>query len=96
MRQDRDLAAVESAASRSGTVLGLTEMISDNGELWVSALNGDELSEAGESLQLIVAGREIMSTPPYFRERVPVNRGTHMLHFGGDFDAYLLVPGIPS
>ena len=46
MRQDRDLAAAESAASRSGTVLGLTEMISDNRELWVSALNGEELSAA--------------------------------------------------
>ena len=46
MRQDRDLAAVESASSRSGTVLGLTDMISDNRELCVSALNGDELSEA--------------------------------------------------
>jgi putative CocE/NonD family hydrolase len=49
---------------------------------------------AGESLQLIVAGREIISTPPYIKNE-SMNRGTHVLHFGGDYDSYLLAPGIP-
>ena len=46
MRQDRVLAAVESTRSRSDLVSGLTEMISDNRELWVAALDGEELSAA--------------------------------------------------
>lgn len=49
MRQDRVLAAVESTRSRSDLVSGLTEMVSDNRELWVSALNGDELSAADQA-----------------------------------------------
>ena len=49
---------------------------------------------AGESLQLIVAGREIISTPPYIKNE-SMNRGTHVLHFGGEYDSYLLAPGIP-
>ena len=50
---------------------------------------------AGESLQLIVAGREIIPTPPYIKNE-SMNRGTHVLHFGGDYDSHLLVPKIPS
>jgi predicted acyl esterase len=49
---------------------------------------------AGESLQLIVAGREIIPTPPYIKDE-SMNRGTHVLHFGGRRDSHLLVPGIP-
>jgi len=49
MRQDRVLAAVDATRSRSDLVNGLTEMVSDNRELWVSALNGDELSAADQA-----------------------------------------------
>ena len=50
---------------------------------------------AGESVQLIVASREIIPSPPYFKD-ASFNHGTHVLHFGGEYDSYLLVPKIPS
>ena len=49
---------------------------------------------AGETLQLIVASDEIIPSPPY-RKSVDCNHGNHVLHFGGRFDSYLLVPLIP-
>ena len=48
---------------------------------------------AGETVQLIVASREIIPSPPYFKD-ASFNRGTHVLHFGGRYDSYLLVPKI--
>ena len=48
---------------------------------------------AGETVQLIVASREIIPSPPYFKD-ASFNRGTHVLHFGGEYDSYLLVPKI--
>jgi len=45
----------------------------------------------GESLQLIIAGNEIIPSPPY-KKSASCNHGKHVLHFGGDFDSYLLVP----
>lgn len=50
---------------------------------------------AGESVELIVAPREIIPSPPYIKD-ASFNRGTHVLHFGGEYDSYLLVPKIPS
>ena len=49
---------------------------------------------AGESLQLILASDEIIPSPPYKKSAV-INRGNHVLHFGGKYDSYLLVPTIP-
>jgi putative CocE/NonD family hydrolase len=48
---------------------------------------------AGESVQLIVASREIIPSPPYFKD-ASFNRGTHVLHFGGEYDSHLLVPKV--
>jgi hypothetical protein len=45
LRQDRAFAVSEAIVGRSDTISDLADMISDNKELWVSALNGDELSE---------------------------------------------------
>lgn len=50
---------------------------------------------AGESLELIVASDEIVASPPY-RKDVSSNRGRHVLHAGGAYDAHLLVPRIPD
>jgi predicted acyl esterase len=50
---------------------------------------------AGETLQLIVSPREIIPSPPYIKD-ASFNRGTHVLHFGGGYDSYLLVPKIPA
>ena len=49
---------------------------------------------SGESLQLIISGSEIISSPPYIKSNKG-NCGTHVLHFGGEYDSYLLVPKIP-
>jgi len=48
---------------------------------------------AGESVQLIVAPREIIPSPPYIKD-ASFNRGTHVLHFGGEYDSHLLVPKV--
>ena len=48
---------------------------------------------AGESLQLIMAAEEIISSPPY-RKDASFNHGKHVVHFGGNYDSYLLVPKI--
>ena len=48
---------------------------------------------AGETVQLIVAPREIIPSPPYIKD-ASFNRGTHVLHFGADYDSHLLVPKV--
>ena len=50
---------------------------------------------AGETLQLIIASDEIIPSPPY-RKSVECNHGKHVLHFGAEYDSYLLVPEIPA
>ncbi len=50
--------------------------------------------EAGEGIRLVVAPREVAPNPP-FRKDASANRGMHILHAGGRFDAHLLVPEIP-
>ena len=49
---------------------------------------------AGESIQLILASDEIIKSPPY-RKSTVINSGNHVLHFGGKYDSYLLIPVIP-
>jgi hypothetical protein len=48
----------------------------------------------GETLQLIIASNEIIPSPPY-KKSTDCNHGLHVLHFGGKYDSYLLVPKIP-
>ena len=48
---------------------------------------------AGEALQLIVSPREVIPSPPYFKD-VSFNRGLYVIHVGGDFDSHLLVPKV--
>jgi endonuclease YncB( thermonuclease family) len=50
---------------------------------------------AGEILQLILASDETIPSPPYKKD-ASFNLGKHLLHFGGEYDSYLLVPKIPS
>jgi len=50
---------------------------------------------AGETLRLIVKGRDIYDHPKpmlYMRHEDTVNRGAHRIHTGGDRASYLLVP----
>ncbi|MEM9029050.1 MAG: CocE/NonD family hydrolase [Pseudomonadota bacterium] len=46
---------------------------------------------AGEGLRLIVAGHEIVRAP-IFKKDTSANAGRHILRFGGEYDAHLLVP----
>jgi putative CocE/NonD family hydrolase len=50
---------------------------------------------SGETLQLIVASDEIIPSLPFRKSSEGVNFGKDVLHFGGKFDSYLLVPKIP-
>ena len=50
---------------------------------------------AGESLELIISSNEIIASPPYVKD-VSINRGIHVVHCGGDYDSYLLVPIVPA
>ncbi|MBL0421609.1 CocE/NonD family hydrolase [Ramlibacter sp. AW1] len=64
-------------------------------EIWPSSM----LYRAGESLQLVVQGRDIDYGPAHMGPTMahgPLrNAGEHVLHTGGEFDAHLLVPVIP-
>jgi predicted acyl esterase len=64
-------------------------------ELWASSTRFD----AGQGLRLIIQGSEINKYPKtsahvYFRHEDTVNRGLHILHTGGQYDSYLLVPKV--
>ena len=49
--------------------------------------------DAGESIELAVATHEIVPSAPYQKD-TSHHRGRCRLHFGGDHDAYLLVPKV--
>jgi len=51
--------------------------------------------EAGESMRLIVASSEIIASPPYIKD-ASFNRGTHVIHYGGEYDSYVLVPKVEN
>ena len=50
---------------------------------------------ADESIQLILSADEIIPSPPYKKSAV-INSGNHVLHYGGKYDSYILVPKIPA
>ena len=64
-------------------------------EIWPSSTQ----FEAGESLRVVVQGHDIYTEAlpnlPFARHQELRNRGRHILHTGGAFDAHLLVPLIP-
>ena len=48
LQQDRSIALLDSSATRSQNVSNLADMIANNGDLWMSGLNGDELSDVDQ------------------------------------------------
>ena len=65
-------------------------------EIWPSSTH----FAAGEKLRLIVQGTDINrypkdKVPVYFRHEASVNKGRHVIHAGGPYESYLLVPVIP-
>jgi uncharacterized protein len=65
-------------------------------EIWPSST----LFRAGERLRLVVQGQDVMReglpNAPFARHEDTRNQGTHVIHAGGEFDSYLLVPVIRS
>ena len=59
-------------------------------EIWPTSI----LFEAGETLRLIVQGKDILAYPG-FGHTETINQGKHVIHMGGKFDSHLLVPIIP-
>ena len=59
-------------------------------EIWPSGTR----FERGDTLRLIVAGRDLYDYPKAIisRHEETVNAGTHVLHMGGRFDSHLLIP----
>ncbi len=45
-----------------------------------------------EALQLIIASDEIIPSLPFKKSTDDCNHGKYVLHFGGEYDSYLLVP----
>ncbi|HTW01873.1 MAG TPA: CocE/NonD family hydrolase [Streptosporangiaceae bacterium] len=55
--------------------------------------------EPGESLRLVIQGRDIYRQPRPLTQTFhdeSVNRGRHVIHTGGRFDSHLLVPRVPG
>jgi uncharacterized protein len=66
-------------------------------EIWPSGTR----FAAGETLRLVVQGDDINRyskevAPVYFRHGASVNKGRHVIHVGGAYESYLLVPVIPA
>jgi len=92
----RELDLVESTEWRP-VLTGLTEQRLKAGEVVpvdIALYPSSTFFAAGETLQLIISSAEIIPSPPYKKD-ISCNHGTHVLHFGGQYDAYLLIPEIP-
>jgi hypothetical protein len=50
--------------------------------------------KAGDQLQLIVQGYDIISVFNRFKHEDTVNAGTHVIYTGGEYDSHLLVPAV--
>ena len=77
---------------------GTSEMLLKPGEIVpvdIELYPSSTFFSAGESIQLILAADEIIKSPPY-RKSTVINSGEHVLHFGGKYDSYLLVPKIAA
>lgn len=75
--------------------LGAGEIVPAEIEIWPSST----LFERGEKLRMIVAGTDIAMYPGQrytYAHTATVNRGEHVIHTGGRYDAHLLVPVIPA
>ena len=59
----------------------------------IEILPSSTLFRAGETLRLVIQGRDLFEHPA-LAHGYPVNRGTHTVHSGGEYDSHLLVPVI--
>jgi uncharacterized protein len=65
-------------------------------EIWPSATH----FAPGQGLRVVVQGKDVITqagpNSPLMRHEQTRNQGTHVIHTGGSFDSYLLVPVIPT
>ena len=61
----------------------------------IEILPSGTLFEKGSTLRLVVQGSDIVPNP-VLRHDALVNKGTHTLHAGGQYDSQLLIPVIPD
>jgi uncharacterized protein len=63
-------------------------------EIWPSST----LFRAGQQLRVVVQGRDIadrgVPNAPFARHEETRNRGSHLIHTGGEYDSHLLIPVI--
>ncbi|MBV9382644.1 MAG: CocE/NonD family hydrolase [Streptosporangiaceae bacterium] len=67
--------------------------------LEIEILPSGTLFRAGETLRLVIQGRDIYRYPRPLIQALhddSVNRGPHVIHAGGEFDSHLLVPVAPG
>ena len=78
--------------------LQMGEIVPVEIELWASGT----LFHAGETLELIVKGSEIVkdeschTDPKRYEHNETLNVGRHIIYTGGDYDSHLLIPIIPK
>ncbi|GAB5486949.1 MAG: CocE/NonD family hydrolase [Parasphingorhabdus sp.] len=60
----------------------------------IEILPSSTLFRAGETLRLIVQGRDLFEHPS-LGHGYPVNKGKHRIHAGAKYDSHLLVPVLP-
>lgn len=61
----------------------------------IEILPSSTFFKKGESLQILVQGKDIHNIPS-MGHHYSVNKGSHSLHTGGQYDAHLLIPIIPD
>ncbi len=61
----------------------------------IEVLPSSTLFSAGETLQVAVQGRDHFAHPS-LAHKDSVNAGSHIIHFGGDYDSHLLLPIIDN
>jgi predicted acyl esterase len=94
----RQLDSSESSEERPGYTYRASETLAPGRivpielQIWPTGM----VFHAGQQLQLVIAGYDYMLSRP--ADRLPVssiNKGTHVIHTGGRYDSYLLLPVIP-
>jgi predicted acyl esterase len=65
-------------------------------EIWPSSTH----FAPGQGLRVVVQGKDVITqagpNSPLMRHEQTRNHGTHVIHAGGTFDSYLLVPVTPK
>lgn len=61
----------------------------------IEILPSSTLFRAGETLEVAIQGRDHFEHHALAHKNT-VNKGTHIIHMGGDYDSHLLVPVIPG